>query len=337
MQEVIEKQKEEINNELERQFSIFLENSEGLQKEMIKDIREFTLRGGKRIRGMLVINGYKAYGGKGKITEVAAAVELLQSFLLIHDDIIDRDELRRGKPTLHKIYQERYGKPGKDLAIIAGDMACSMGQKIILDANLADDKKNLALKIFNQTIMEACHGESLDILAAYKKSASEEEIAKIHKLKTAIYTFEAPLKLGGVLAGENNLEGLSKFAILMGEAYQIRDDIIGVFGDEKKTGKPIGGDIKEGKKTLLILKAMQNASIEEKEFLDSVLGNSDLKEDDVARARDIIIGTSALEYSEKKSQNLLDEARDLLGGLEISDKSREFLQGLIDYLENRSK
>ncbi|MFW6383479.1 MAG: polyprenyl synthetase family protein [Nanoarchaeota archaeon] len=301
-----------INEELKNYFKN-ISTSEYRQtgKEIIEDIKEFTLRGGKRVRAILVIFGYKAYGGKNidEILKVAIAVELMQSFLLVHDDIIDRDEKRRGRTTLHKLYEKRYSgitnnpeKLGNDLAIIAGDIASVMGQEIIQEASFDDSIKLKAIKIFNRAIIRTCVGQALDVISTHKEDSSEEEIEAIHRLKTSTYTFQAPLMLGAVFSGakDDKIEALKKFASPLGKAFQIKDDIIGVFGDEEKIGKPIGSDIREGKKTLLISKAITHANKEEREFIKKILRKPINTQQEILSVKRIIEETGSLDYSKKK-------------------------------------
>lgn len=342
VKEIMDELRQKINRELEECLENIKVPKQG--QSLINDIKEFTLRGGKRIRAILVVYGYKAYGGKDEkeILKAACAVELMQSFLLIHDDIIDCDELRRGKPTLHKIYEKRNAhvdnneKLGRDIAIIAGDIASVLGQKIIQDTSFPDKIKLNAVRVFNEAIINTCIGQSMDIYSNYK-DVSEAEITAIHRLKTAQYTLEAPLVLGAVFSGasEKEIEKLKSFATPMGEAFQLQDDIIGLYGDEKRTGKPIGSDLREGKRTLLITKALEKAYEEDKKFLKKALGNNELSQQEILRARRIVEETGSLEYSKEKAGELLKKAEDKLDELEIEDEAKLFFRGVAEYMKRR--
>ncbi len=337
-----------INEELLEYFKKVPKSEYGeTGNEIIEDIREFTLRGGKRIRSILVIFGYKAFYGKNteEILKAAIAVELMQSFLLIHDDIIDQDEIRRGRSTLHKIYEKRYSgvtnspeKLGSDLAIITGDIASVMGQEIIQKTSFDDSIKLRAIKIFNDAIIKTCIGQTLDVLSTHKEYSNEKEIEAIQRLKTSTYTFEAPLMLGAVFAGagKDKINALRKFAAPFGKAFQIQDDIIGIFGDEERIGKPIGSDIREGKKTLLISKAISKANTKDKDLINSALKKPVNTQDEIQRVKKIIEKTGSLEYSKKKAEKLISEGLKELEKLEISNEAKEFFEEVAEYMIRRS-
>ncbi len=345
--ETLELYKKKVDNALEVFFdSLEVDGIDEFGEQLIGDIREFTLRGGKRIRAILVIFGYKAFYGEDEeeILKAAIAVELMQSFLLVHDDIIDCDDKRRGKPTLHKLYENRFSdsasnpsKLGKDLAIVTGDIASVLGQRIIQDTDFDDFSKLRAIKIFNEAILKTCVGQALDIVSAYKSDLDESEIDSIHGLKTSTYTFEAPLMLGAAFAGadESDLQILKNFALPLGKAFQVHDDIIGVFGEEKKLGKPIGSDLREGKKTFLISRALENGNEKEKNFLKNINGDKEISEEEILKARKIIERTGSLDYSKEKTRGFVEEGLRNLNKLKINDEAKGFLEGLAVYMLDR--
>jgi Geranylgeranyl pyrophosphate synthase len=173
-------------------------------KEVIEIIEEYTLRGGKRLRPILMIIGYKLYGGKDEkeIIKAASSIELIQSYLLIHDDIIDDSDLRRGKPTLHKIYEKIYGdkKFGESMAIIAGDLSSVFAQEILDQTNFPMDKKYLAMVKMAEIVEETGYGQVLDVTSLYRENFGEDELLLLHTYKTAKYTLEGPLIMGAILA-----------------------------------------------------------------------------------------------------------------------------------------
>ncbi|MGM5482040.1 MAG: polyprenyl synthetase family protein [Nanobdellota archaeon] len=343
VKKVMQDLKEKIDCELENYFAQVSFPEQGL--EILDDIKEFTLRNGKRIRPILLIYGFKAFGGlsEKEIIKASIAVEIMQSFLLIHDDIIDCDETRRGKPTLHKIYEKRNQnitdcpeKLGKDIAIVSGDIASAMGQMIIQRCDFKSDIKLKAIEIFNQALIKTCIGQIKDVYSSYK-DIKEKEIESIQRLKTATYTLESPLVLGAVLAGANQdmIEKLKRFAIPIGEAFQIQDDIIGLFGTKEKIGKPVGSDLREGKRTLLIAKAIEWAAESEKMILKKALGDKDITQSKVLQVKNIIEKTGSLKYSKRKAKELLNKGEKELNNLDITDDSREFFKGIIKYMGNR--
>lgn len=341
LKQVMSEEKKRIDKAIEEQFSRIDLKLSPVGNQIIEDIKEFTLRGGKRLRAMLVIYGYRAFGGKrdDEILKAATAVELMQSFLLIHDDIMDCDELRRGKPTLHKIYEERYRdeKIGRDMSIIAGDICSSLGQGIIETTNFPDNVKLKAIKIFNDAVIKTCVGQAMDVLNTHKQENNEKEIRAIHKLKTATYTLEAPLTLGAALADteKSEVEKLREFATPMGQAFQLQDDIIGMFGDAQRIGKPVGSDLREGKMTLLITQALKEANNEDKKFLEDALGDKGITEQDILRAKNIIEETGSLQHSKDLAKKYIENALQKLEELKIDNEAKQFFKEVAQYLMRR--
>jgi len=317
-----------------------------LAAETIEMIADFTLAGGKRIRPTLVYYGYLAAGGRDcpEIVEASMGIELLHSFLLIHDDIIDRDAMRHGVSTVHERYR-RIGRriaPKKDslhfgnsMAMIAGDTASSMAYEIIFNAKFPPENIILALNKLQDIVYVTIPGEMLDVMMEVKGKATEKEILRMFEGKTSRYTFEGPLHLGAILASGNEklFTGFTKYSLPLGKAFQIRDDILGVFGSEKKTGKPVGSDVIEGKQTILLIKALEKGNRQQKADLKRYLGKSDLTPEELEEFRKIIRETGSLDYSQRLSQKLVGEAQRALGQIEFKDSSaREFLTALADYI-----
>ena len=192
--------------------------------------------------------------------------------------------------------------------------------------------KNLQ-SIVNITIV----GESQDVYIEYKGNATEEEVIGVYKNKTAKYTIEGPLHTGAMLAGaeESLLMSFTEFSIPLGIAFQIQDDILGVFGVEKKIGKPLGSDIEEGKQTILIVKALELGNKEQKNIINELLGKKGLSEDEIDQFKKAIEDTGALEYAKNLSQGYIAEAKDKISILEIEQEPKEFLMGIADYMTNR--
>ncbi len=308
---------------------------------MLKILKEFTIRGGKRVRPALVYNAYTCFSNEKLDEAIKAGIasELVQSFLLIHDDIMDNDELRRGKPTVHKIYSEYFNDSelGRSLAILCGDLSVSLANELLLSIDLPAERKIKAGILLNEVLNKVGFGQELDVISSKEKEITQEELFKIHRLKTAKYTFEGPLLIGATLGGatQKDLEILKGYSTPVGLAFQLQDDILGLFGDEKKLGKKVGSDIREGKKTLLILKAKEKCSTFEKRFLEKTLGNKNVSSDDIKKVREIVIATGSLDYNKSMIKNLLDEAKDELKDFNCSIEGKIFLLELADYLEKR--
>lgn len=320
-----------------------------ISRQVIRSIKDFTLAGGKRLRPALVYYGYKAMGGRKEIAiqKASMSIELIHSYLLIHDDVIDKDEFRHGISTVHYKYRQiakkLYKKTnpvhfGNSIAITIGDMACSMGNEIIFEANFKPEVILRALRKIQDIVYHTIPGEILDVILESRGSATEEEVMEMYEQKTARYTFEGPLSLGAVLANapESDINNFSKYAIPLGNAFQLRDDILGVFGDEKKLGKPVGSDIIEGKQTLLVVKALEKSNREQKKVLRSLLGKKNLKQKEIDSFRELIIETGSLDYAQKLSQSLVDQSIVALKKINIQHKeSRQFLEGIAQFIIQR--
>lgn len=345
--------KNKIDQELETFFDHKIKQIKNKKKpqellEMVEGLRDFVLRSGKRIRPILFYYGYLIAGGKNKekILQAAISVELIHSYLLIHDDIIDRDNFRRGGLSMHHKYRKKFtGKfkekdpehLGISMAIMAGDLASAYGYETLANADLPLNLKIKAINKLNEILSDTVTGEILDVILSADANFDAGKIIEMQKYKTAKYTIEGPLHLGAVLAGADDkfLETISNLAVPLGIAFQIQDDIIGVFGDEWKTGKPVGADIKEGKKTLLITEAIKRADDKQKEKLIDLPGNAKINLEEIEEVRSIIIETGSLKYSRKISGELIEVSKKHLKEMEISSQHKEFLNSLADFVVKR--
>ncbi len=345
--------KNKIDIEIEKFFKseikqIKTENKPEELLEAIESLKEFILNSGKRIRPILFYFGYIAGGGKDKSEALKASisVELVHSYLLIHDDIIDRDDFRHGGLSMHYKYEKEYESRvengnlkhfGISMGIVVGDIASALGYKILTNSNFSLDLKIGAIKRLNQIISNTIVGEALDVILVECQNVDIDKIFEMQKYKTAKYTIEGPLQLGATLAGADKkfLDSLSKYAVPVGIAFQIQDDIIGIFGSKNKIGKPVGSDIKEGKKTLLIAKSLEKASDTQRQILNNALGNKNIDLNDIEKVRDIIIKTGSLEFSKNKAIELVGEARESLSDLEISVENKKFLNDLANFVIQR--
>ncbi|MBW6441030.1 polyprenyl synthetase family protein [Patescibacteria group bacterium] len=346
--------KNQINAELENFFELKIKKAEssGNQKEIVdvaKNLKLYILNSGKRMRPILFYFGYILAGGQKKSDALKASIsiELIHSYLLIHDDIIDRDAFRHGIHSMHqkymKDYREKYENRnakhyGNSMAILVGDFASAFGYEVLTNSQFSDSLKIKAINKLNQIDSNTLIGQALDVKLVRFVDVKEEQIIEMQKFKTAKYTIEGPLQLGAILASadEKFLNQISEFAIPVGIAFQIKDDIIGVFGDKKKIGKPTGSDLKEGKKTLLISKALENAQEKDKKFLIDTLGSEDINFEKIKRVREIIINTGSLKYSEDKAAKLIVIAKNKLDLLNVSDEKKFFLFDLFDFIVKRN-
>ena len=346
--------KKKVDVELERYLKGKITEYENISEfsgRFTRHLTEYTLRGGKRLRAALIYYSYKLFGGEDEdeIVKLSMFIELIQSFLLMHDDIMDRSLLRRGGMTVHKIY-EKYSKEhnfqddahfGCTMGILSGDLAKQFALEVIGESHFPAANKNKLISLIASEISKVIFGQIQDILLTYNYPIGykEEDVLKVHWYKTALYTYKLPLFAGAILtdATDTELKALDGFAMPGGVAFQIRDDIIGVFGKSEETGKEIKGDLIEGKKTLLVTEAYKNGSQDQKEKLDKYLGKEDLTDSEANEVRSIFIDTGSLEYSKEECKSQVEKAKKSLKNLSDKDKeSYEFLEGIADYMIVRS-
>ena len=276
---------------------------------LLERVRDLTLRGGKRIRAAFVFSGARlvdpAAGDAPAVCDAAAAIELLHTYFLIHDDIMDEDLVRRGGPSVHVALAAATGseKLGRDLAILAGDLAASLHERLVAGLDIAEDRRKRVAGLFARMHADVIHGQTLDLLG----SAAEEDVAD-HK--TASYTTVGPIAIGAALAGASfdDTARLAAIARPIGIAFQLRDDLIGVFGDPAATGKPRGSDLKSGKRTLLIQEARRSAGGEGRAAIVAVLGRRSASEGEIAAAAAAIAATGAKRFCEERAAELVTRA-----------------------------
>ena len=344
-----------FKDEVDFQMNIFLdkkiEEAREISEEatiLVDEVKRFVFAGGKRVRPAFLYSGYIAAGGKAHAAATFASlcVEFLHTFALIHDDIIDRSDTRRGKPTSHKAFENIHKSKkylgdrehfGLSSAILAGDLAFTFAEEILTSSPFPQERLRRARYFFDQMKFQVITGEYLDVLGSYKKRLTEEEVLNILEYKTAKYTVERPLQIGAMLAGAEVaiLESFTAYGIPLGQAFQLQDDILGIFGDAEKIGKPVGADIREGKKTVLIAKTYEWASKKEEQLLDRVVGNWAATDKDLSRVKEIIYSVGAYGYAIKLSHRLIDQAKTAIDKDKYVGEGKEYLLVAADYLLNR--
>lgn len=281
-------------------------------------LQSFATRGGKRIRPLLFCCGYLCMGGADAhaILHASVAVELLQTGLIIHDDIIDRSVERRAGPTMHLLweryfhearYRARYASEpkhfGLSMAVLMGDIASALAYETLVRANFSLEHKLRAVHTFSEVIYRVAFGELLDVDLGMRplETLSEEEIVTVYKLKTAGYTTEGPLHLGAVLGGASahHLAVLSEYAAPLGIAFQMQDDLLGMFGSRDEIGKDEGSDLLEAKRTPLLLATWRGSSLQERALLENALQDPQRARRDLPRVRALILKTGALRYTQE--------------------------------------
>ncbi len=309
-------------------------------------LREFVVDGGKRIRPTLCYWGWRGAGGDGERDEAAitagAALELYHAGLLIHDDIMDGSDLRRGRPTIHRSLARSPDRTtgrafGDSAAILLGVLAQAWADELMGEIETDRVRLREIRELFYRMRIEVISGQYLDILAHKTGSQGVEEAMAVTRFKTAKYTVERPLQIGAALAGAEPtlLEAYSRFGVPLGEAFQLRDDILGVFGDTAVTGKPIVDDLREGKHTVLIAQTFARADAAQRERLHAWYGNAALDEQVAADLRQIIVDTGALAHVEALIERRAGQALDALRDCPIAPQARQALTLLAGYLTDR--
>ncbi|MBM4401726.1 MAG: polyprenyl synthetase family protein [Candidatus Cloacimonetes bacterium] len=318
-----------------------------ITEQMMQRYKNF-MSGGKRLRGALIKLGYECFGGQDEraILETSIAIEIIHSFLLMHDDIMDHDDLRRGQPTIHRqfqrVHEENYqkGDPahyGTCLAIDLGDAGSFLAHEVLCNSSFPSKIKVRAIDLLNKILLNTAYGQALDVAYENFANITQADVMRVHTHKTAYYTVTGPLSLGATLAGagERQIEKIRPYGQPVGIAFQIRDDILGLYSDEKTLGKPIDSDIRENKNTLLIVKAFDWANKRDLEFLRSHYGRSGLSREEIEKIRKIIKRTGSLEYSNKTGWELVEEGKSFIPRITPAISSRELLASFADFMMER--
>jgi len=278
-------------------------NPEGAPEPLYEASRHLTSVGGKMLRPYLAVKTCEAVGGREEdVMPAAAALELLHTFTLIHDDIIDNDQTRRGVPTVHS----RWGIP---VAILAGDLLFANVYRTVLEGSLPPERAIRVLSIITEATVKLCEGQVLDMTFPNLQEVGEKDYLKMVGWKTSCL-FKAAAEVGGIAGGgtEKQISALGSFAEFAGIGFQIVDDILGLTADKTKLGKPVGSDIREGKKTLPIIHALNNASQSQKAVIHRAMGgNANQKE--ILAAKDLIVSLGSIEYTKRKAQRYVEDAK----------------------------
>lgn len=349
----------ELHREKERIDSALAEFLERVERETrakdafvgdaVAHMARMVLHGGKRLRPIMVCWGYRAMGGTDEkaITTASISMELIHTFLLMHDDIIDRDDVRHGVPTLHAHYADYFRKHfgtddaahfGASMGIVMGDYTYSIGNQALFSAGFAPEVIVRALKGLQSVVGLTVVGEMQDVRMSYARETTRDDILTMYENKTARYTFDGPLTIGSVLAGADDATAAqwAPFAVPLGVAFQIHDDLLGVFGDEEKTGKPVGSDIAEGKMTLLVRDALDTATSGQRKQLRALLAKgATLTPEDVAQFRAIVTDVGAHDRIRAQARDYIAQARTALAALSITPQARVFLDALADHMDKR--
>ncbi len=315
----------------------FLDHQRTVLAELGSDVDDLVAAvstlasGGKRIRAAFLYWGYRAGGGPDSdaLVRLAAAMEVFQAAALLHDDVMDDSDVRRGMPAAHRTFAARHRERGWDGsaerfglsgAILAGNLCLNWTEELYATCGLPGAELARARRAFDTMRTQLMAGQFLDVVESARPWAGlpeAERVARAHRViryKSAKYTVEHPLLIGATAAGVDGdaLAVLSRYGLDLGHAFQLRDDVLGVFGDPDTTGKPAGDDLREGKRTVLVAHALAGADAPGRRLLTDLLGRPDLDTAQVAALREVIVASGAVDAVEKEISVLADRAREAL-------------------------
>jgi geranylgeranyl diphosphate synthase type I len=296
---------------------------------------------GKRLRPAFAYWGYRAVGGSDSnaLIRAATGLEFVQASALIHDDVIDNSDSRRGLPSIHRQFETLHKESmwngsaeqfGIGAAVLLGDLSLSWADELIYQSGLSTAELSRGKAIYDIMRTELMIGQYLDTLEQARQTADIDTIRQVMIHKSAKYTIERPLHFGAAMAGgsEEQLTALTHYGIPLGVAFQLRDDVLGVFGNPEETGKPAGDDLREGKRTMLIARTLHACSETAAQHLQQSLGNPNLTDNDIAELRDIIVSSGALDVVETDIARGLDVSLAALNEAPFSDEAIVVLSNL---------
>lgn len=290
--------------------------------------------GGKRLRPYLVVKSCELVGGDPEsAVPFAAAMELLHNFTLVHDDIMDNDSFRRGSPTVHTVW-------GEAMAIASGDLLFAKVYQAMVEpaeeGALPFDKVVDCVKRVTEAAIDICEGQALDVSYPNAREVAAEDYISMVGGKTAAL-FRACAEVGAIMGGGNpdEVAGLGAFAWNAGIAFQIVDDILGVTSEEETLGKPVWSDLREGKKTLIVIHALERAPPSEKAVIGKVLGKNDATAHDIATAIDALRSTGGIDYAKSRAREYAENARANIAMFPESQAKRDLLE-LVEFFTERA-
>ena len=311
-------------------------------------IEKFLLESGKRLRPIFAYAGVIGTGTKPtkELIRAFASLELIHVCALIHDDVMDGSDTRRGAPSIHKSFEKMHQEKklvgsaaqfGISSAILLGDLALIWSAQMLHKAGLASDQLIKSLPIYDEMRVELMAGQYLDVYEQALGTQSVERSLKVARYKSGKYTIERPLHFGASLGGAstNLITAYTNYGVPLGQAFQLRDDLLGIFGDPVVTGKPAGDDLREGKRTALMAVTMERASPVQLKELSRNFGDPNLTNQQVSTLQSIIVETGAQAHIESMIEELTNTSLSALTHDEISTVGKALLTELADIATNR--
>jgi len=285
-----------------------------------KAMSDFITQGGKRFRPIFAYLGYLGSGAepRAEVLRACTSLELVHVCALIHDDLMDGSNTRRNKPAIHKAFQQYHQDAsyngsserfGSSSAILLGDLALVWADRLLVESGISGDELLQVQSVFGDMRDELMAGQYLDVLEGALATTSIDRALKVARFKSGKYSIERPLHFGAALSGKKELMNTySSFGLPLGEAFQLRDDLLGVFGDPDVTGKPAGDDLREGKRTVLIALTMELVDQKDRDLLSASLGKEGLDRTQILQLQEIISSSGAIAQVEKLITELRDKA-----------------------------
>jgi geranylgeranyl pyrophosphate synthase len=344
---------EEIDSRLDIFFDKKIKEAskiDPIYARLLEDMKKFILRGGKRLRPTLMLLGYRAGGGKDikKALDIALSLEIFHNFVLIHDDVMDGDLKRYGGANITGVYNKRFQSrldpanalhTAEAIAILAGELNELFTFEILTDLDEEPKKIFEMMKHFNKTLFETGAGQQLDVMSAVRGDLNLKKIEKVNYYKTAQYTITSPLSLGLIAAGENKSlnQKFEQFGSELGKAFQLADDLLGMFGSTKQTGKPIGSDIREGKQTLLMYYAKKLANPGQWREVEMRFGKDNISSADVGIVRNILKDCGAQAKVAVAANDYLQKSLTILESMKLDSEISSLLASFANYCVLRKK
>lgn len=330
-----------FDEEIDKNFG-FNQRQKKLVKKLLEHAKEHNLRSAKRLRASFVYHSYLL--GRRNVDErifrAAVAIELVHTALLMHDDFMDQDELRRGGLTSHKFLARGSKHYGEAMAVDLGDVILSWGYEMLNRCRFETELVNEAVGHLLRTAIKTGWGQAMDLNLEKEKEWTEDDVMTTHRAKTAVYTYENPLMVGAILGklGGEVRKILTEYARWGGIAFQLQDDILGLFGSPEKTGKSADSDLLQGKRTLLMLIALRQGNKGGREAILKVWGKGKANEDDLEKAKEAVKKSGSLDYSIQISRQYAKKAVktvEKLRGRGLNKKAIDYIQGIATYMVER--
>lgn len=343
----------EIDKRLEAFFNIKISKAKEIDpiyEKLLLDMKKFIQRGGKRLRPTLMLLGYKAAGGEDftKALDASLSLEIFHNFVLIHDDVMDGDMTRYGGANMTGIYYKRFKKQlselnarhtAESIAILAGELNEFFTFEILTQLDVDKVVIFEMMAHFQKVLFETGAGQQLDVMSSIRGDLNLNKIEKVNYYKTAQYTVTSPLQLGVIAAGGDRklMQNFAEFGAELGKAFQIADDLLGMFGSTRQTGKPVGSDIREGKQTLLMYYAKKLAKPLEWKAIETRLGKDNITNDDVKIVRNILKECGAQAKAVVAAEDHLQKSLKIVEKMQIEEETRSILRAFSYYCVVRKK